>query len=89
MSIKGVDIDALRSLVSQMGHCQSDISGVVSSLTAELDSLPWYGPDRTRFEQEWHAHVSGLQDIVQALVAAAAHATQHAAEQERISGGSW
>lgn len=93
MSYKGVDVDALRALVTQMRASQVDFDHVVKSLTAEMRVLPWVGPDRDHFENEWNLHVARLTSVCAALERAARDAAQHADHQEQVSrssgSGSW
>lgn len=87
MTIKGVDVAALRGLASGMTASKQQIEVVVAGLTQELHGLHWVGDDRLRFDRDWAGHVAHLSNVVVALEGAAADAFKHALRQEAISGG--
>ena len=87
LSLKGVDVEALRRLVNDMLGCRGDLEVVLRRLTQELESLPWIGPDRERFVSDWSTHSGHLQMVIHALREGAEIALRHVQQQEAISGG--
>ena len=86
MSLKGVDVEALRRLASDMLSCRSDVELVLSRIETQLEELPWVGPDRERFVQQWTEQKGHLQRLAQSLTQTAEAALRHLEQQAAISG---
>lgn len=86
MSLKGMDTDAVRQLAVHMNHAKDQILQLQQQLTHQLQSVQWVGPDREQFVSDWQGqHIPALQNVIQAIEAAAQRATQNATEQDQVS----
>jgi hypothetical protein len=86
MSMIGGDVAAIRGFVTGLRRRSQQITATTNRLTSLVDSVPWVGPDRERFVQEWQGtHRPALLDLCAGLVEAADTAARHADEQEAAS----
>lgn len=84
----GMDIAAVRQLSQQLTAKAGEIQTIMSTLTNQLQSTPWVGPDREKFLSDWQSqHVAALTRVKEGLEGAAQLATKNANEQEQASGG--
>lgn len=86
MSLKGMDTEAVRGLVTQMNAAKDEIDQLQQKLTGQLHSVQWVGPDREQFLSDWQSqHVAALHQVSTALGEAATRANQNATEQDNVS----
>lgn len=86
MSLVGADIAAIRNFVLGLNRRSKEITNITARLTALIDDIPWAGPDRDAFIQEWHhTHRPGLLGLIDDLLDAGRQATRHADAQEAAS----
>lgn len=87
MAIVGMDIQQVRQLSTQLSQKASDIEQILSSLSSQLGSTQWEGPDANQFRNDWSGqHTSALRNVANALRDAANKASQNASQQEQTSG---
>jgi uncharacterized protein YukE len=83
----GMDIQQVRQLSTQLSQKASDIEQILSSLSSQLNSTQWEGPDANQFRNDWTGqHTTALRNVANALRDASAKATQNASQQEQTSG---
>ena len=83
----GMDIQAVRTLATQLNAKADEIDSIRQMLTGQLDSTPWVGPDRERFYGDWTGqYTQALNQVAGALRDASSRATTNANEQEAASG---
>lgn len=86
MAVWGLDVAQVRQLSSQLNQKAGDIDGILSQLTAALNSTQWEGPDATQFRSDWSGqHTASLRQVAEALRNAAQRAQQNATQQEQTS----
>jgi hypothetical protein len=86
VGIVGADVPALRNFVLGLNKRSKEITETTARLTALVESIPWVGPDRERFVQEWNGtHRPGLLGLIADLGDAARAATIAADKQEAAS----
>lgn len=86
MAMTGMDIEAVRTLGTQMDTNAGEIEAIVSSLTSQLEGTEWIGPDRELFMGDWQStYVPQLTAVVTALRDTANRARANADEQETAS----
>lgn len=86
MSMVGGDVPAIRNFVIGLRRRSQQITATTNRLSAVIDGVPWVGPDREQFVQEWQGtHRPALLDLCAGLVEAAGTAARHADEQEAAS----
>ncbi len=82
----GMDISAVRNLAQQFGAKADQIDEISRTLTSQLESTAWVGPDATRFRSDWQSqHVAALRNVSQALRDAQQAAMRNADQQEQAS----
>ncbi len=83
----GMDIGQVRQLSKELQDDAQQIRTLTRKLTARLDSVPWVGPDYSRFKGDWHGqHVGQLNNVANALEEASRTANRNANEQQQASG---
>jgi hypothetical protein len=86
MGVVGADVPALRNFVLGLNKRSKEITETTARLTALVESIPWVGPDRERFLQDWNGtHRPGLLGLIADLGDAARSATVAADAQEAAS----
>lgn len=84
--LTGMDIGQIRALADQMRREAAGIEQMLTTLTSELEGVPWRGQDRQMFLDEWRVrHVASLRRVVESLESAACQASEHARQQEWAS----
>jgi uncharacterized protein YukE len=82
----GMDIGEVRTLANSLRTSAGEIKNLVGRLSGQIDGTPWVGRDRDQFVGDWQGqHVSQLNNVVQALEAAAQRADANANDQEAAS----
>ncbi len=85
-NVTGMDIQAVRNLSTQMKTKAGEIQQIMTSLTSQLQSTPWVGPDQQRFLGEWQGqHCAALRAVINGLEQASSTATRNANEQQSAS----
>ena len=83
----GMDVAAVRQLSSQLSNSAQQIRGIVQTITNQLNSTHWVGPDQQRFSSDWTGtHTQRLSAVAASLEEASRVASQNADEQEHASG---
>jgi hypothetical protein len=86
-SFLGMDIQAVRSLSSQLAAKADEIDSIASMLTSQLNGVQWLGPDADMFRNDWQStHRVQLNTVASALRDASMRATSNANQQEQASG---
>lgn len=85
---KGGDIEAMRSLASEIQASRSRFERVLAELANELQQLQWQGPDRDRFVAAWEGHAARLRLVCEDLSRAQADVLRRASDQEASSAAS-
>ena len=82
----GMDIPAVRNLAAEMQKAADETQAIMQRVTARLESTPWLGQDRTKFEQDWRGRqTQQLNQVMQALRDGSRIAIANANEQEATS----
>lgn len=85
-SMLGMDIGAVRNLAGQLMAKADEIEAIANTLTTQLDSAQWVGPDATAFRGDWiSVHRAQLTTVANALREASNRATTNANQQEQAS----
>ena len=83
----GMDIELVRQLATEMRTAAQQAQDILTRITGRLQSTPWEGPDRQKFQGEWEGpHTAALTNVINGLNQAADIAMQNAAQQEQASG---
>lgn len=86
MALVGMDIEAVRTLATQMDTKASDIDAIANTLNSKLGNTEWLGTDATNFRNDWSStHMASLRNVSNALKNAATAARSNATEQENAS----
>jgi uncharacterized protein YukE len=86
MAMQGMDIGEVRQLAQALVAAASELNSMVSTLTKQVQSAHWVGPDRERFVGDWNSHhASALKNVAHALDEAGNRAKQDAQHQEDAS----
>lgn len=85
MALTGMDVEAVRTLGTQMETNAGDIENLVTTLTGQVDGVEWQGPDREQFLADWQAAVANVQQVVSGVRDAGAKARANADAQEQTS----
>lgn len=87
MTTYGMDVAAVRQLSSHLNNSAQQIRSILQTITNQLNSTDWVGPDQQRFNSEWSGmHTQRLNAVAGSLEEASRVASQNADEQERASG---
>jgi len=82
----GMDIAAVGALAAEMNRAAQEIRQVAQTVNSKMQSTPWAGPDRTRFESEWTGQrMPQLNQIALSLEEAAQVANTQAQQQSQAS----
>jgi uncharacterized protein YukE len=82
----GMDVGAVRNLAGQLKAKAEEINTIANTLSSQLDSVQWVGPDASTFRSDWSGtHRAQLTAVADALGHAATRATQDADQQENAS----
>lgn len=82
----GMDIEQVRQLANQLGQKAQTIDEVISTITNQLGSTDWKGPDADQFRNDWNGTLTTqLRNVAQALRDAQQRANKNAQEQEQTS----
>ncbi|MCS7484130.1 hypothetical protein ACFFQW_28995 [Umezawaea endophytica] len=82
----GMDVDAIRALATQLGAKADEIDTIASTLSAQIDSANWAGPDADIFRGDWAAsYRTQLTAVASALRDAATRANNNATQQAETS----
>ena len=81
----GMDVEAIRTLATQLGNASTDITNHANAINSALQSAQWTGTDANSFRNDWQSHYSNLNTIANALSDASTAANQNAAQQEQAS----
>lgn len=85
-SFLGMDISAVRSMAGHLMAKADELDSFALTLSAQLDSTQWVGPDATAFRGDWNGtYRAQLAAISNALRDAANRATSNANQQEQAS----
>jgi len=82
----GMDIQAIRTLATQLTTASSDITQHANQINNALSSAQWTGTDASAFRSDWGTHYQNLNTIAQALHDASQAASKNADQQEQASG---
>lgn len=86
MAFVGMEVEAVRTLASQLTDKAHEIESIANHLTTKLGGTHWEGDDARRFRSEWESqHVRALKSVSSALQAASSAASKNANEQEAAS----
>ncbi len=86
MAFFGMDIEQVRSLANQLGQKAQVIDDLINTITSQLSSTDWKGPDADNFRNDWNGTLtSQLRNVAQALRDAQDRANRNASEQETTS----
>lgn len=87
MSQYGADVEALDNLSRKFEEESGKIQQATSTISSQLQSVWWKGPDAERFKSDWEStHKTALTRIGESLTQAANHCRKQAAEQRQVSG---
>lgn len=82
----GMDVEAVRTLASQLSAKADEIDTIASALSSSLDGVHWVGLDADGFRGDWHnTYRTQLSTVSSALRDASSRATNNAAQQEQAS----
>lgn len=82
----GADVAALRRLAVTLRHRQAEFEASRRQLSTIVETLPWSGPDRDGFVDEWQQiHRPALSATAADLGAASDRLRYHARRQELAS----
>ncbi|RFA15048.1 hypothetical protein B7R22_07500 [Subtercola boreus] len=83
----GADAGELRALAKDFDQKASQLQGLLSTLTVEINrTQAWGGPDAEFFRQQWNTtHRTSLQNANSVLTAASTALVKNAGEQEQAS----
>lgn len=85
-NMMGMDIDAVRQLGTQLQQKGEEINGIMASLTSQLNSVQWQGPDAQQFRGSWDGELrTMLTNVVNQLRDAGQKAHRNAEEQQQAS----
>ncbi len=83
----GLDVQAVRSLGTQLSQEADSLEATLKKLTASLAQTQWVGPDATKFRNEWESqHTVALRNVINALRTTSSSAKSNADAQEQVSG---
>jgi uncharacterized protein YukE len=86
MTMWGMDISEVESLVHNMDARAQELEQLVAQLTSQLESARWVGPDRDNFLGEWNSsHVPALRNVAAGLQDAAQRALGNVRAQQEAS----
>jgi len=81
-----MDIQRVRQLASLLASKADEIESIANSLTHQLGSVEWRGPDADRFRSDWNSgHRTQLMNVAHSLRDTSSVATRNANEQEQVS----
>lgn len=84
--LSGMDIAHIRLLAQQMIRGATDLRGLINDLTTDVENVPWRGPDREAFLDQWNgSHLVRLKRVAEGLETAGHDANVHARRQEEAS----
>jgi uncharacterized protein YukE len=85
-SFIGMDVQAVRTLASQLNAKAEEIDTIANALSNQLNGVQWVGADGDSFRNDWQSqHRSQLQTVATALRDAATRANSNASQQEDTS----
>jgi uncharacterized protein YukE len=85
-SFTGMDVQAVRSLASQLAAKADEIDSISNALTSNLHNVQWIGNDAEGFRNDWQStHRTQLHTVSAALRDASTRATSNANQQEQAS----
>ena len=86
MAFKGMNPDEGRETASLVKEAASVVNDTTDTVTSQVMSVEWVGPDYDTFTQDWNALLSGLLTALSdAYSAKADELTQHADAQDATS----
>lgn len=85
-AVLGNNPTEMRALAAKFDQSATDINNIVSTLTSQLNSTTWMGPDAQRFETDWMSvQAPNLRRAVVALNTGAADLRRNADAQVTTS----
>ncbi|WP_102144543.1 WXG100 family type VII secretion target [Mycobacterium hubeiense] len=86
MSVVGADLDQMRALARTLTQAADRLEAAAATVTGQLSSLGWSGPDAERYRSQWHGESrTVIRHVVTALREAAQTVERNAAEQQQAS----
>jgi len=86
MAVWGLDVQQVRQLASQLNGKAEEIQSILTTLTSQLNSTQWVGPDAEQFRADWSGtHTASLRNVINALNEAGRKANANATAQESTS----
>ncbi len=86
MSMIGLDPVAMGRLAQRLVEDADLLQETVTTLTSELDTVDWRGPDADAFRETWAAqHAATLRDIAEDLLVKAERVRRERDDQIRAS----
>jgi len=87
MAQLGLDPEQMDALASKMTTESGTIKQIVSSITGQVNSTWWQGPDAERFKGDWQStHAAALTRAAEALETVAGTVKSEASQQRQASG---
>jgi uncharacterized protein YukE len=82
----GMDIQAVRSLATQLQAKADEIDAIANALSSHLNNVQWVGHDADVFRNDWQTtHRTQLSTVASALRDASHVASANATQQEQTS----
>lgn len=82
----GLDVQAVTQLGATLNQKSQEIQGILQTLSSQLQSADWRGPDGDRFRNDWDGrHRPALQNVSEALREAGSTAQKNAQQQSDAS----
>lgn len=86
MNIKGMDVEAVGRMATQLTEAAQEIQRIRDELTQSLEAVDWTGPDADRFRSNWTGEmVPAMDEISTAVDELATTAQTNASEQQATS----
>ena len=87
MAQLGADVEALDQLARRFNEEAQKIQQAISTISSQIDTTWWQGPDAERFRNNWQSSFRGqLQRIGESLGQAAQQCKRQADQQRQVSG---
>lgn len=82
----GMEVEAVRQLARTLQQKAEEINQISATLTQQLGSTQWVGPDATQFRSDWSStYVTNLRNVSEALIQANQNCLSNAQQQESAS----
>jgi len=87
MAQLGLDPEQMEALASKMTNEATTISDIATTITSQVNSTWWQGPDAERFKGEWEGtHSTALRNAAEALEQVSQVVRSEAQQQRQVSG---